>query len=1231
MTNYYLKKITALLILFFFAFSCFFPPNLWATHIQPPWYQGATEQVGGNVAVSGNQPFIEEKSPPPFINGCTMGGPVNLATGEETWQCEDISLPGRGLGIEIYHEYRSGKNFNGPFGYGWGINYYYRLKPLDNGNMLLVSGNLRRDEYTLNNGQYIPPPGFFEDLVQNQDGTWALTKAHGEKYNFDLDGKLASIIDRNGNRLDFSYDPSGLLPIIGTSEYIRGGLQRIVISLDYRLTGISDGQGRSVSLSYDSNGRLETITDNNNRVVRYGYDANTDDLLTITRPATAQFPSGVTETFTYANHNLLTITDAKGQTFVTNRYDSQERVFEQALGSGTYRFNYGTNQATVTDRKGFVTRYNFNSSGNPTRIEEFTQGLRPGDPASYITQYAYNADMLKTAQTYPKGNGIKYVYDEANPNRRARGNLLQLRRKSNMAASDNDQNDIVTNFTYEANFNFIKTVTDPKGSQTTYTYDYELPVEDPDYGDNGNLVKITLPQAGGETPEVRFSYNQNGQVINVTDPAGNQTAYEYYADTGYLYKVRRDPGSVNSTVEFTYDAYGNIASIKDPNGHIASFTHNALNWLINETDALGYMAKYTYDANGNIIKLERQANSQATIWQATQFTYNNLNKVLTVTDPLSRVTTFSYDNNENRRTVLDAEGNTTTYDYDERDLLWKETDANTPAGVTEYWYDQNRNLAKIKDANNNETLYAFDLFDRETRQTYADNSYEETVYDKNSNLTGIKTPASDPGVYNIALDYDALNRLTAKSYPLNPINNVTYAYDIASRLTDVNNSSAQINYSYDSLNRISNSTTTISQIPPQRSGGPRAAANGENARSEGNGDFLISYQYDASGNPTQTTYPSGKAVNYQYDELDRMKEVAGVAAYSYDILSRRIKMSYANNTAVDYSYNMADELLQLSNYKKQGSNDAVKQRGNEAMRQRSKDVRHSEAKRSEAEESLIEIPASAGMTKKEKAGPRNVISASSSVIPANAGISNFWSFIGSLFAVKPAEAITQIAVPEGTFSYYNYTYDRAGNRTLLRSSRGNHAYGYDDIYQLTSDQRPTATDSFVYDKLGNRDSWTRDSNTIPYVPNNLNQYTSVNGINYAYDGNGNLTSDGANTYTYDEENRLTSVIVSGSEAIYSYDGLGRRISKTFDGVTTYFIYDRDRVIEDRDTSGALIRDYVYGSGIDEVLVSKSYIPNPISYYYFYDGLGSVTEITNEIGEVAEYYEYDAYGTPVILS
>jgi YD repeat-containing protein len=61
--------------------------------------------------------------------------------------------------------------------------------------------------------------------------------------------------------------------------------------------------------------------------------------------------------------------------------------------------------------------------------------------------------------------------------------------------------------------------------------------------------------------------------------------------------------------------------------------------------------------------------------------------------------------------------------------------------------------------------------------------------------------------------------------------------------------------------------------------------------------------------------------------------------------------------------------------------------------------------------------------------------------------------------------------------------------------------------------------------------------------------TKVNETNYSWDANGNLLSDGTNTYTYDSANRLTHLVNTKDDISYAYNGLGDRISKTSAGKT----------------------------------------------------------------------------------
>ena len=102
----------------------------------------------------------------------------------------------------------------------------------------------------------------------------------------------------------------------------------------------------------------------------------------------------------------------------------------------------------------------------------------------------------------------------------------------------------------------------------------------------------------------------------------------------------------------------------------------------------------------------------------------------------------------------------------------------------------------------------------------------------------------------------------------------------------------------------------------------------------------------------------------------------------------------------------------------------------------------------------------------------------------------------------------------------------------------------------------------------------------------------------------------------------------GNIATYSYDPLGRRISKTTTAGTTNYVYDGARVIEEKDESGNLSSSYLFGPGLDDILVMQR---DGEDYYYHKNSLGSIAALTSASGIPLEYYEYDAYGSVVFLN
>ena len=109
-------------------------------------------------------------------------------------------------------------------------------------------------------------------------------------------------------------------------------------------------------------------------------------------------------------------------------------------------------------------------------------------------------------------------------------------------------------------------------------------------------------------------------------------------------------------------------------------------------------------------------------------------------------------------------------------------------------------------------------------------------------------------------------------------------------------------------------------------------------------------------------------------------------------------------------------------------------------------------------------------------------------------------------------------------------------------------------------------------------------NSDNYGYDTLGRVTSETGASYTCDTLGNPTNATEDnlTYTLDNEDRVTAVSdTGGTIANYSYDRLGRRVSKTIGNVKTCFAYDNfGNVIAEYNQDGNTVtwqRDYVYGA------------------------------------------------------
>ncbi|HEX8912542.1 MAG TPA: RHS repeat-associated core domain-containing protein [Humisphaera sp.] len=270
---------------------------------------------------------------------------------------------------------------------------------------------------------------------------------------------------------------------------------------------------------------------------------------------------------------------------------------------------------------------------------------------------------------------------------------------------------------------------------------------------------------------------------------------------------------------------------------------------------------------------------------------------------------------------------------------------------------------------------------------------------------------------------------------------------------------------------------------------------------------------------------------------------------------------------------------------------------------------------------------------------------------------------------------------------FTSAYDRSGNklferhlhaecRSFLYPHRPGDPSAYDSLDRLlefrrgrlrpggSSVQTPLALPGVDYYRAYNLDRtgnwvdtdeapaviWERDCGEIEWEErstNSLNQ--AIDGSRYTYDANGNLKTDGRLSYTYDLFNRLTRVQGKGPSGAavdveYVYDPLNRRVAKRQPGsytVTMRFVYDGTQVVEERGGSGAVLRQYVWGQYVDELVQQREYEHAPpgrdyVDWYPLSDLLYRTVALTDDrICEGAtvdpfhpslvEVYDTDVYG------
>ncbi len=259
--------------------------------------------------------------PPPCCkkcNGCKNAGgaPVSLVDGNTYIEETDVKIPGLSRGLSLTRNWNSIKPPDptaavvGLFGPNWRSTYEERIFVGSDNYIKYSQGDGDLWSFAYAGSAYAPvsPRNATATLtLDSSNNRWALTFQNGEQRIFDYtSGSLTSIVDRNGNTTQITYDALN------------------------RPTTVADPGGRHLYFGYANNSSrlITSVTSDVGISLSYAYDPQ-GRLIQVTKPDLT------TLSFTYDSNSLITaVKDTAGKILESHTYDSQGRGLTSSRANG---------------------------------------------------------------------------------------------------------------------------------------------------------------------------------------------------------------------------------------------------------------------------------------------------------------------------------------------------------------------------------------------------------------------------------------------------------------------------------------------------------------------------------------------------------------------------------------------------------------------------------------------------------------------------------------------------------------------------------------------------------------------------------------------------------------------------------------------------------------------------------------------------------------------------------
>ena len=768
-----------------------------------------------------------------------------------------------------------------------------------------------------------------------------------------------------------------------------------------------------------------------------------------------------------------------------------------------------------------------------------------------------------------------------------------------------------------------------------------------EYDDNLNLIK--LRNINGDISSLfydehlltkrislggsvfQWEYAGEGSGAKCVHTWGEDGLLEYWLDYNDGNTVITN--SLGSEKQIFYDDNKCITKRIDENGQISVYEYNKYNNMVSLTNADGETTKFTYNEFGQITSLTQPDGGISSL------EYDKSGRIVKSVTPLAAETIYEYNAEGKVCCIIAPNGTSSKYQYNDKDMLSVIVEGKGENELkTELEYDKYLNLIKLK---------------------YPNGAIEKWEYDDAGNCIRTVNPMG----YEQTMGYDEGNRLIKFSASDGKVAQIKYnAYDDVIWIKD---NDREVSFIYTALGRLE------SRKEQNRCIKMKYNTEGQLIQVENEISEMYLYEYDAVGNIITEIGYDGVRKTYDYSPGGKLTGVkrgdsAGRTSIKYDNGGNLFKLEYDNGEIEEYAYGKSGELLSAEN-KNGKMNFEYDVAGNlikEIFNGFSIESRYSEdftlSHRTKIYSSLglnVDLNLNRfGKTEEINVDVGNQAKYHSqlsydimgrrlerTINTANGRIiKDCWSYGPQGRPISKTVSVNRRAnsLSRYTWSIGNklesiidsitntgliYSYDKFGNPdSVTPVNHGNNglaANGEKVIRRLDDSGR-------ICDTLDVRNTGSR-------IYGKGGQLLNLNGQTYRYNDCGDMIEkqdENGNTwrYGYHPSGLMESVVrPDGKEVTFTYDAIGRRVSKSFNGSTTKFIWDGNRIvhewIEDSEQTAPDNQQLITWLFEEETFVPIAKLTKGKAFSIVSDHLGTPSLMLGSDGGIVWNKTFDLFG------